>query len=189
MRLSGGELRGRKLHAKGLGKTTQHGPLRATSSKVREAVFDIIGPRIEGAVFVDLYAGTGAVSMEAMSRGASSVYIIEADRTRAAQISRLLDGCGCQAKATMLHRKALDFVQDAVKAIAGPWDIVFLDPPYHGEELSLILPALGQMLAAQGLVLAEHDKRTPLPEAPMGLEKLKTYRYGDTHITTYRKAQ
>ncbi len=188
MKITGGEMKGRKVRRAGLGKTSVHGTLRATSSKVRESIFNILGPRINGAVFVDLYAGSGAVGMEAMSRGAQTVYFVEADGKRVATLRETLEGCGCQAKARIVHQKAQDFVRrptgdDRV------WDVVFLDPPYHSEEYEAILPLLAEcpQVGEDTLVMAEHATKLPLPERVRGLSVRKTYKYGDTMLTVYER--
>jgi 16S rRNA (guanine(966)-N(2))-methyltransferase RsmD len=188
MRLSGGAFKGKKVCARGLGKSSDHGVLRATSSKVRESIFNIIGPGIEGAVFADIYAGTGAVGIEAMSRKAQNVYFIESDPLRAMQIEKTLSGCGCRGKADIRRVDAGRFLKDA-PGEGLRLDIVFIDPPYGSGELDSILSLLGELdiLSDDALVLAEHSKRESLPGSAGCLEKKKEYRYGDTVITSYRK--
>jgi 16S rRNA (guanine966-N2)-methyltransferase len=92
VRISAGKLKGRKVKVCAVGED-----LRPTSSKVRESLFNILGPRVKGSVFVDLYAGTGVIGMEAMARDADAVYFIEASRKRAAQIEDTLKDCGCRS--------------------------------------------------------------------------------------------
>jgi 16S rRNA (guanine(966)-N(2))-methyltransferase RsmD len=188
MRLSGGEFKGRRLPVKGLGLTTRHGALRATSSKVRESIFNILGDKIKGSVFVDLYSGTGGVGFEAMSRGAEKVCFVEADTRRAAEIKDLLSGCGCRKSAHIVRESAVDFLQKSGFE-DGTFNIVFLDPPYNSEEIDVVLPLLGQsvLLADDAVVIAEHFRKKYLPEEYGVLRKGKTYRYGDTVLTLYRK--
>jgi len=190
LKVTGGTLRGRRISRKGLGKASPHGALRATSSKVREAIFNIIGPRMEDAVFLDLYAGSGAVGTEAMSRKAARVFFVEAEAGRVAGIEELLRGCSCRERAVILREKALDFLRRAASHDMR-FDIVFLDPPYASGELELAIPLLGEggALADDALVIAEHMKKTALPDEAGVLIKHKTYRYGDTHLTLYRKAR
>jgi 16S rRNA (guanine(966)-N(2))-methyltransferase RsmD len=179
-------MKGKKVSARGLGKTTKHGTLRATSSKVREALFNILANHIEGALFVDLYAGTGAVGMEAMSRGAGMVYFVEADRKRVSVIEKTLDGCGCRSRAVIRHARASDFIDSYGGA---PWDIVFLDPPYQSDEIAGVLPLLGEggKLGKGALVVVEHMKKQTLPVDVGVLEKVRSYKYGDTVLSLYRK--
>jgi 16S rRNA (guanine966-N2)-methyltransferase len=172
-----------------LGVCSRHGVLRPTSSKVRESVFNILRESIEDAVFADLYAGTGAVGMEAMSRGARTVFFVEADGRRAGRIEQMIEGCGCRAKAVVVKRKAGEFIRRA--AVEGyAFDIVFLDPPYRSTEMETVLPLVGegQALNEGALVVAEHLSKRGLPDEVGVLRKKKTYKYGDTTLTLYRKA-
>lgn len=188
MRLTGGSLRGKKLNPKGLGKRSDHGALRATSSKVRESIFNIIGPRIEDAVFADIYAGSGTVGMEAMSRGVRIVYFVEADRKRVIELEGLLEHCGCRGRADIRAMDAGAFIKFAEKK-GLKLDIVFLDPPYGSGELELTVPMLGSgtVLADNAIVIAEHSKRETLPDESGCLCKHKEYKYGGTRLTLYRK--
>lgn len=189
MKITGGELKGRRLSKKGLGTSTGHGPLRATSSKVREAIFNIIDSRVEDAVFLDLYAGSGAVGTEAMSRKAAKVYFVEADEGRADAIEDLLRGCSCRERAVVVRDDALGFIRKS--AVEGAvFDIVFLDPPYQSDELGRVLPALGEgvVLSEDAVVIAEHTRKTVLPKTAGVLVMHKTYRYGDTSLALYRRA-
>jgi 16S rRNA (guanine(966)-N(2))-methyltransferase RsmD len=186
MRVTGGAMKGKKVYPRGLGKTTKHGTLRATSSKVREALFNILAGHIEGALFVDLYAGTGAVGMEAMSRGAEKVYFVEADRKRVSVLEKTLDGCGCRSRAVSGQARASDVIDSHGGA---PWDIAFLDPPYQSDELERVLPLLGEgeKLGKGALVVVEHMKKQELPEEVGVLERVRSYKYGDTVLSLYRK--
>lgn len=188
MKVSGGALKGRKICRRAVGTASRHGVLRATLSKVRESIFNILGDRIKKSIVVDLYAGTGAVGTEAMSRGAEKVYFVEADGKRAAGIEDFLSGCGCRERAVIVMSKAVDFINKA--AVDGDsFDIVFLDPPYGSDELEKVLPMLGQSeaLSKDALVMAEHSSKVDLLDNQGSLRKTKTYRYGDTALTLYRK--
>ncbi len=166
--------------------------MRPTLSKVRQALFNILAPRIEGSVFVDLYAGTGAIGMDAMSRGADAVFFVEADRRLAMELKNLLEGCGCRPKAHIVPVRADEFIRKHARKEKDGWrpaDIVFLDPPYASDELEKILPLLSTpgFLASGAVVVAEHSKRTGVPEETGILKKKKTYRYGDTSLSLYVK--
>jgi 16S rRNA (guanine(966)-N(2))-methyltransferase RsmD len=187
MRVTGGEFRGRKLHPRGVGQSCRLGTLRPTSSKVREALFNILSEKIQNALFLDLYAGTGAVGMEAMSRGAREVYFVEADGRRSREITRLLEGCGCRAKAVIEHMKAEEFIERA-RARGLRFDIVFLDPPYLYDDYESLLGLLGSVLADGAVVIAEHVKRRKMPDKAGSLVMAKQYKYGDTMLTQYRKS-
>ncbi|MDA8168743.1 MAG: 16S rRNA (guanine(966)-N(2))-methyltransferase RsmD [Nitrospiraceae bacterium] len=160
--------------------------LRPTLSKVRQAIFNIIARRVEGSVFMDLYAGTGAIGMEAMSRGAREVYFVESDRKTAGILRDLLEGCGCRPKAHILPVKADAFLKRAGKEGVRA-DIVFLDPPYASGELEKILPRITseKVLAEGAVVIAEHSSKVSLPEETGILRKKKVYKYGDTSLTLY----
>jgi len=189
MRISAGNLKGRKIGSKSeLRRVTRHGILRPTSSKVRESIFNIIGERIEEAQFIDLYAGTGAVGIEALSRGAEKAFFVEADRKRAEQIEDALKDCGCSSGAEVIKGKASDFIKKAEKE-GLKFDIIFLDPPYHSEDIedTLSLLARGLLLSDEGIVIAEHISKKKLPDEIGMLVKKKDYKYGDTMLTLFRK--
>jgi 16S rRNA (guanine(966)-N(2))-methyltransferase RsmD len=147
--------------------------VRPTSDRVREALFSILGDRVVGASVLDLFAGTGALGLEALSRGAARATFVDRD-TSAVQAN--LAALGLEGE---VHRRdALAFL----RAGAGPFDLVFLDPPYRdagslGPKLADTLPAA---LARGALVVSESDRREPL-DLP-GLETLDERRYGDTLI-------
>ncbi len=168
------------------GRAGQKQTLRPTLGKVRESVFNILMGRVDGSVFVDLYAGTGAVGMDAMSRGAKAVWFVEADRKRAAEIKKLLEGCGCRPKANIIAMDAEAFIKKASKENLRA-DIVYLDPPYASDELEKVLPLLSGegVLADDFAVLAEHSTKKPQPDEAGILKKKKSYRYGDTTLTLY----
>lgn len=183
-------MKGRKICPTGMGKSSRHGAMRATASRVREAVFNIIGPQIHGSTFLDLYAGTGAIGMEAMSRGASQVTYVEADPERYENLVNMLEGCGCSVKADMVNAKAMDYVKKIARA-GGSFDIIYMDPPYDSDELVQAIPLIGQggVLDSDGILLAEHRKNLELPDETDGLRKAKTYKYGDTMLSLYRPIQ
>ncbi|HBU05959.1 MAG TPA: 16S rRNA (guanine(966)-N(2))-methyltransferase RsmD, partial [Nitrospiraceae bacterium] len=126
MRISAGNLKGRKLSsAKALRLAKKRDELRPTSSKVKESIFNIVGEKIKGTEFVDLYSGTGAVGIEALSRGASAVSFVEADRKRAELIKEMLKDCGCFERAEIIKSKAADFIKKAA-GDNSKFDIIFL---------------------------------------------------------------
>jgi 16S rRNA (guanine(966)-N(2))-methyltransferase RsmD len=182
MRISSGAIKGRKV------KFTPHQKtLRPTTSKVREAIFDILGMRIEGASFLDLYAGTGAVGLEALSRGASKVVFVEADRGYAQNISKLIEMWGIAGKADIVTKKASAFIKWAEENSIS-FDMIFLDPPYHADEIISILSAIGELhiLNQNGVVIAEHFTKKQLPDNFNRLQRVKDYKYGDTVLSVYK---
>ena len=191
MRITAGNLKGRKINFKKAQKAAKkENALRPTSSNVRESIFNIIGALISDAQFIDLYAGTGAVGIEALSRGASAVSFVEADRKRAELIKDMLKDCGYSSKADIIKGEASAFIAKAVKE-GLKFDIVFLDPPYHTEELERILPMLsdGDMLNDKGIIIAEHISKKKLPDEIGKLIQKKAYKYGDTMLTLFRKVR
>jgi 16S rRNA (guanine(966)-N(2))-methyltransferase RsmD len=187
MRISGGSARGRKIGFRKAFRTSgKDDELRPTSAKVREALFDIIRRELPGAVFLDLYAGTGGVGIEALSRGASRAVMVESNKLRVRMISQLLSEFDFSASARVVNRRAYDFLEK--EEGRGQYDIIFLDPPYDSEELAKLLPLIGggMIIREGGLVIAEHFLKTGLPDCTGRLSLLKRYKYGDTVLTVYR---
>jgi 16S rRNA (guanine966-N2)-methyltransferase len=152
---------------------------RPTSDRVREALFSILGPaRVEGARAVDLFAGSGALGIEALSRGASEAAFVDSSAAAVAAIRSNLRRLGVEAE--VRRQDALAYLRGACR-LARLYDLVFLDPPYVdasvlGPQLST---ALGPVLAPDARVVAESDRRAPLE---LGLALLDERRYGDTLI-------
>lgn len=171
MRVVAGEFKGRRLHAPAGSRT------RPTADRVREAVFSMLGD-LRGARVLDLYAGSGALGIEALSRGARLVVFVERDRRALAAIRRNLDAVG--ADATVLARDVLSVLGEE----RGPYDLVFCDPPYDSAArlaapLSEALPAV---LSDHARIVTESDKRTPLE---LSLPLLSERTYGDTRIAIH----
>ena len=175
MRLIAGSRKGHTIHAP-KGSTT-----RPTGDRVREAAFNLIGP-VDGATVLDLYAGSGAMGLEALSRGAASAVFVEADRDACRTIERNLDKLGLTG-ATVLCRDTLRAL--AAEAAAGRrYDLVLLDPPYGSfstmqTSLATYLPAV---LADDGLVVVETGAREH-PELPLAERTSRTY--GSARVTLF----
>jgi len=183
LRISGGEARGRKL------KTPRGRRLRPTLSRVREALFDMLAPRLEGARFLDLFAGVGAVGLEAASRGAAQVVLVEAAPRNARLVQENLEALGLADRARVIRSAA----RTALLALAERGEcfhLVFMDPPYHRPEAILaILELIAQapaLLCPGGVVVAQHDFRLVLPEAVGACRQVRTRRFGDTSLTFYQ---
>jgi 16S rRNA (guanine(966)-N(2))-methyltransferase RsmD len=172
MRVIAGEWRSRRL------KSIPGEATRPTPDRLRETLFDILQTQIEGATFVDAYAGTGAVGIEALSRGARHACFLERDRAALAAIQENLASLGATARATIVPG-------GVVKAIGlQRADIVFLDPPYTLEnEYAAALEALGA--AAPGLVIVQHSVRMNLAERYGGLRRTRMVRQGDNALSFY----
>jgi len=182
MRVSGGILKGRKIKF-----TPPHKQLRPTTSKVKEALFDILRERVENAKFLDLYAGTGAIGFEALSRGALEVIFVEAKRGYANKITQIAKEYGFGDKTKVITKQVIDYIQWAgLNKLT--FDIIFLDPPYHTDDVIYTLSAIGEsnILKEKGVVIAEHLKKRQLPERFDKLQKIKDYKYGDTVLSLYK---
>lgn len=188
MRISGGVAKGRKIGIKkAFSKKVEDFELRPTSSKVREALFDIIRDKVSEASFLDLYAGTGAVGIEALSRGARNAVFVESDLLRAKLINNLLIEFSLKDKAKVVKMSAFDFILGEGRR-GHKYDIVFVDPPYHSEELMKMLSLIGggDILEAAGIVVVEHFSKITLPDIIGDIMFVKHYKYGDTTLSLYR---
>ncbi|HEX2070104.1 MAG TPA: 16S rRNA (guanine(966)-N(2))-methyltransferase RsmD [Thermoleophilaceae bacterium] len=173
MRIVAGELRGRRLVAPAGGAT------RPTADRVREALFSILGD-VSGLRVLDLYAGSGALGIEALSRGAAQAVFVDSSQTAVAAIRRNL--AQLDLDAPVQRRDALAYLRAA--AAGDPYDLVFADPPYDsavrvGPRLAELLPPI---LTADAVIVTESNKRAPL-ELPFDL--LRERSYGDTRIALY----
>jgi len=180
MRVVAGRFGGRRLTAPP-GRAT-----RPTADRVREALFSILGP-LEGLRVLDLFAGSGALGIEALSRGAASAVFVERRARAAAAISANLSTLGIEAR--VVHGDALAFLRTrAAELRAGttePFDLVFLDPPYSSAPGSAgsFAELLPPVLSPHARIVTESDKRHPL-ELPLPLETERVY--GDTRIAVHR---
>jgi 16S rRNA (guanine(966)-N(2))-methyltransferase RsmD len=151
---------------------------RPTPDRLRETLFDILQTRIDGATFVDAYAGTGAVGIEALSRGARHAFFLERDRVALAAIRENLMSLGAGARATVVPGPV-------VKSLAVQrGEIVFLDPPYTIEkEYASAMEVLGA--ASSGLVIVQHSIRMELAEEFGNLRRIRIVRQGDNALSFY----
>lgn len=191
MKISGGIAKGRKIATKkAFSKALKDKELRPTSSKVREALFDIIRDHIKGSRFVDLYAGTGAVGLEALSRGAGTTVFVEPNKLRAQIIKDTAVKFDFREKATVVMKRAEAFLKKA-STEKERFDIFFLDPPYSSEEIMRTLPMIGEkkMLNNGGMVIVEHFFKRKLPEKVGELKMARSYIYGDAMLTIYEKEE
>ena len=163
--------------------------LRATEGKVRQALFNILGERVMGARVVDGFAGSGALGLEALSRGASLVLFLEADpacvQTMQATLARLAPEPGI-GRWEIVPGDALRGLR-AVAARHGPFDLIILDPPYEGSwgKKSLNVVADCAMLAPAGMLCMEHALRNEPPAESGSLKLRKRHRYGGTVLSFY----
>lgn len=183
MRVIAGSHRGRRLSGpRGIS-------LRPTSDKVREALFSILGTRIPGCRFLDLYAGTGAVGIEALSRGARLVTFVESDSKAVHIIRKNLTACGMLDRADLRVGSTHSFLRQHDRG-RDAYDIVFADPPYADQAaLALVLEswALG-VVAEGGVLVIEQDARVLPPAGTDRVALLRRYEYGDTALLRYGPA-
>jgi 16S rRNA (guanine966-N2)-methyltransferase len=183
MRVIAGSHRGRRLSA------PQGRSLRPTSDKVREALFSILGPRVSGSRFLDLYAGTGAVGIEALSRGALVVTFVESDPKARQVMQKNLTTCGLVEQAELRAEATETFFRERQWQHA-PYDIVFADPPYGDPKaVALVLANWNTgLLAPDAVMVIEQDARAELPAATEDARFTRRYRYGDTALFLYGSA-
>jgi len=188
MRISAGQLKGRKIAVRRSSGKSGRDDLRPTSSKVREALFDILRNDIKGSTFLDLYAGTGAVGFEALSRGASSTCFVEADREASKEISQYIRKMELDRMTEVFAGAAERFLKRTEVAEL-TFDIIFGDPPYASDELEKILPLIdaGKILRTGGCLVIEHPAKKTIAVSCKNLRLIKNYKYGDTMLTLYRK--
>lgn len=183
MRVIAGAHKGRRLHGpKGPG-------LRPTSDRVKEALFSIVGNRVVGSRFLDLYAGTGAIGIEALSRGARQVTFVEPHQAALRVLRANLDECGL-ATSTDIHAcTAAAFLKRRAKT-AIPHDLVFADPPYQPDCLADLWSALRETaaIAPDALIVLEHSSKAAVSPSHGQLSLLRQYRYGDTTLSIFEVA-
>jgi 16S rRNA (guanine(966)-N(2))-methyltransferase RsmD len=186
MRVIAGKFRSRQL------KSLKGMALRPTSDRLRETLFNVIGDRVEGSRFLDVFAGTGAVGIEALSRGAREAVFIENHAPAAALIEKNLESLGLRAEARVLRLDAARGLQRLAAEAAAKrkdYDMVFLDPPYAAaEDYRRVLSFLGasSLLAEDSLVIAEHQPKLELPETTGNLDRVRMLRQGDAALSFYR---
>jgi 16S rRNA (guanine966-N2)-methyltransferase len=184
MRVIAGKYRSRKL------RSLKGQALRPSSDRLRETLFNILGPTVEGATFVDLYAGTGAVGIEALSRGARKAIFIEQHGPAAALIRRNLESLGLEDAAQIYLMDVLRGLE-RLEAQHVRAQLVFLDPPYAAaQEYERALEFLSEspLVAPGGRIIVEHLRKHPLPERLGELEISRVVEQGDAALSFYRLA-
>ena len=172
-----GRYKGRRL------KTPNWEGLRPTSDKLRETLFNILAPHIEGARVLDGFAGTGAVGIEALSRGAAHVTFVEKDRRAVALIQANVAACGVEA----VYNIEQDEVGAALRHARAAFDLILLDPPYELHPLSPTLEAAAARLSADGLLVLERATHRE-PDVPATLIRVRDVKSGDSTLTFFQIA-
>ncbi len=184
MRVIAGSLKGRRLKA-----PTWDG-VRPTSEQLRETLFNILAPRIAGTRVLDGYAGTGAIGIEALSRGATSVTFVESDRRAQTLIAENLAHCGVESGYAIIRATVARAIDQLDAAACGPYelfDIVWLDPPYDEppDAVVAVVAAAGVLVAPGGVLVIEHARRRPALEIAGRLVRVRQVTSGDSALSFY----
>jgi 16S rRNA (guanine(966)-N(2))-methyltransferase RsmD len=175
-RIVAGSARGRRLAVPdGLGT-------RPTSEKVRSAIFNLLGQFFEGGAVLDLYAGSGALALEALSRGCERAVCVEADRRAAEVLRRNAEALGWAGRVEVRPGR----VEELVPGLGGGFALAFVDPPY-AEGPAAALALLDRLLLPGGRAVAEHDAKARLPDRVGALALVDRRTYGGTGISIYRR--
>jgi 16S rRNA (guanine966-N2)-methyltransferase len=184
-RVIAGTARSIRLEAPGPGT-------RPLGDRVKQTLFAILEPDLPGARFLDLFAGSGAAGIEALSRGAGAAIFVEQDRTAVQMIHANLDRTDLAAtgRATVERADVLKWLRDPKRRREPPIDIALVDPPYDDTApMTAALEALGPLLAGDARVVAKHFWRTPPPATVGLLASERERRFGDTALTFYRRTE
>lgn len=176
MRIIAGTHKGRNL------KTPKWAGLRPTSDKLRETLFNILRDEVDGARVLDVFSGTGAMALEALSRGAAGATCVESDRRAAGLIAENVALCGESERCVIIRDVASRALHQPVPG--GPFDIIVLDPPYDYDDLEGVVAGAGSQRAQSGIVVLEHASRVA-PPRPAGLTLTRTVTSGDSALTFY----
>jgi 16S rRNA (guanine(966)-N(2))-methyltransferase RsmD len=182
-RIIGGAGKGRRLFA------PKGGATRPTAARVRQTLFDILAPRLPGCRFLDAFAGSGGVGLEALSRGATAVVLVEREATAVESLRRNAAALASAGGEVRVYR------QEAASSVAGlaargeRFDVVFLDPPYGSELYEPLLAKAEGVLAPDGVVVAEHFHKRQLPERIGGLRQARSVKVGDHRLTFYARGR
>ncbi|MEO8070755.1 MAG: 16S rRNA (guanine(966)-N(2))-methyltransferase RsmD [Acidobacteriota bacterium] len=175
MRIIAGTLKGRRL------EPPSAPGVRPTSDKLRETLFNVLRDAVADARVLDGFAGTGAVGLEALSRGAAHVTFVDRDPRALAVVSRNIAACGLAAAAATARGTFIDF---CVAAGAGPsrFDLIFLDPPYDAPDLDAIVAAAAGVAGGDAVIVLEHSRRRVPPPSGLGVEQRRRLSSGDSAL-------
>jgi len=185
MRIIAGTAKGRIL------KSLRGRALRPTADRVRESLFGVLGRRVAGARFLDLYAGAGTVGLEALSRGAAEATFVESHRPAGRIIEENAQACGFADRSRVIIApvgRALAILRrQAVR-----FDLIFADPPYDRGEVGVVLARIGQrleMLSEGGWLLVQRSRREEPGMCPLDMVKVRSLRYGETIVDVYTRSE
>ena len=177
LRVITGSARGRQL------RTLEGDDVRPTTDRVKEAMFSIVQFEIEGRRVLDLFAGSGQLGIEALSRGAKEATFVDREKRAVAVVKENLAKTGLDGQSVIVQTDAFSFL----RMTGSEFDLVFLDPPYGTGMLQKALGMLSSCVAQGGTVICEHPYGEEMPEEAEKLKLYRTYKYGKTALTTYRK--
>jgi 16S rRNA (guanine(966)-N(2))-methyltransferase RsmD len=181
MRVIAGKFKGRNL------KSPPSMQVRPTSDRLRETLFNVIGSRVPDSRFLDLCAGSGAVGIEAISRGAAHATFVDRSRRSCQLIEANLKLCGVpEEQRDIFCSEATEFLKQTSSHTADRWDLVFFDPPYKQDYLpALEILGSSQLLTNDGLLIVEHHHKTDLPETTGHLRRTRVLKQGDSSLSFY----
>jgi 16S rRNA (guanine966-N2)-methyltransferase len=179
MRIVAGTLKGRRI------EPPSWEGLRPTSDKLRETLFNVLAPRIAGARVLDGYAGTGAVGIEALSRGAAHVTFVERDRRAQALIEANLRRCGITDRYAIIRA---GFAGTEQPQGADFFDVIFLDPPYGASELTFAITTAARLVGPSTQLVVEHATRDPPPQTAGALARTRRLASGDSALAFYERS-
>jgi len=177
MRVITGSARGRKL------ETREGEAVRPTPERVKEALFSIVQFELEGRRVLDLFAGSGQLGIEALSRGAREAVFVDASAESAAVVRKNVEACGFSGAAHVVHADFASYLAGN----CGKFDLAFLDPPYRAGLLQQALPLAASHMNPGGTVVCEHPFDEELPLDAAGFRKERSYRYGKVMLAVYRR--
>ena len=177
MRVIGGKLKGRKL------VSPSGESIRPTSDMAKQGIFNVLQFDIEGSRFVDLFSGSGAIGIEALSRGAALCVFVDSAKESIRVVEKNIQSTGLGDRAKVVGSDFAAYLRGSREM----FDIAFLDPPYRTGLLEQALPLVAQRMNPGGVILCEHPKDEALPEAAGAFRLHKTYRYGKIMLTSYRQ--
>ncbi|RKH30481.1 16S rRNA (guanine(966)-N(2))-methyltransferase RsmD [Corallococcus sp. CA031C] len=183
MRIVAGSAKGRALQ----GPKPSSGHIRPTADRVRETLFNMLGQFLDGQAVLDLYAGTGALGLEALSRGAGRVVLVDQDREAQGLCRLNTDALGFASQVAILAQPVARALETLGKK-GEKFELVFADPPYAARVVPTVLEALAAsaVVSPGGTVVVEHDKREEAPEAHAGFTREDQRKFGDTLVSFYR---
>ncbi|MGI6255257.1 MAG: 16S rRNA (guanine(966)-N(2))-methyltransferase RsmD [Acutalibacter sp.] len=179
MRIITGSKRGKKLI------TLEGEQVRPTTDRVKESLFNILQFQLEGRKFLDLFAGSGQIGLEALSRGAALCVFVDASKESIRVVEKNVQSTGLGDRAKVV---SADFAA-YLASCREHFDLAFLDPPYRTGLLERALPLVAQRMNPGGVILCEHPKDETLPESAGEFVRFRSYRYGKIMLTSYRRPE